>query len=120
MMTKRFLFPGDGNEEDGRPKGLGPTRSSNTPAAPSRNGRSHSLWTTIDAEFWPTNRRENVDLKRALYLFMTGLREIILGILQMSVGGMYGLALDVWIMVTPKGNATKNVPAPKPEERRWN
>ncbi len=119
-MTRRFLVPGDGKDEDGQSKGLVPTGSTNRPTAPSRNGRNDSSWTTIDADFWPTNRRENVDLKRALYPFVAGLREIILGILQMVVGGIIGLALDLWIMVTPKGNATKQVPTSKQEEWRWN
>ena len=119
MMTNRFLIPGDGNDENGRPKGLVPTRSTNRPAAPSRNGHSHSPWTTIDAEFWPTNPRESVDLKRALHLFVTGLCQMMWGILQMVIGGMIGLAQDLWIMVTPKRNAANKVPVSNKEKRRW-
>lgn len=117
MMTKQFLIQGDGNDEDGRPKDLVPIQSTNSPAAtPNCNGRNDSPWTTLDAEFWPAKHRASGDLKRGLHLFVTGLCQMMWGILQMVIGGMIGLAQDIWIMVTQKRNAAKKVPVSNQEK----
>lgn len=120
MMAKRFMIPSDHPDEHWQPRNLARTLNKNNLVRPIRGGgRNGTRRNTIDVEFWPANRSENIDLKRAGVLIVTGLGQMVCGILQMTVGGAIGLAHDIWSMANRRWIPTNQNSAPRLEQRRW-
>lgn len=119
-MVKRLMVPSDHPDEHWQPRSLAQSSNKNKPVGPIRGGRRNDTRrNTIDVEFWPANRSENIDLKRAGILIVKGLGLMVCGILQMTVGGAIGFAHDIWSMANRRWIPTNQNSAQRLEQQRW-
>ena len=120
MMTKRLMVPSDHPDEHWQPSSLAQTSNKNKPVGPIRSGERNGIrCNIIDVEFWPANRSENIDFKRAGVLIVTGLGQMVCGILQMTLGGAIGLGQDICNIVTRRRAGARPGSLQTPRRQRW-
>lgn len=119
-MTEGFMVPSDHPDEHWQPRSLAQTSNKNNLVRPTRGGgRNGTRRNTIDVEFWPANHSENIEIKRAGILIVTGLGQMVWGILQMTIGGAIGIVQDIRGMANRRRIPANQNSAPRLEQRRW-